>query len=119
MTLRCVAVAVTGLLLWGAAFAEEAPLLVATGVIDKVSKTSLAVQPRGAGGKFEKAIVLRVTGTSKVATLIPQMRSGKTAFTQRETDAKDLTARQTIAVTYTTVKGENVLLSAVVHPASK
>jgi hypothetical protein len=107
-------------MLWGTrASAEEAPLLVATGVIDKVSKSSLTVQPRGAGGKFEKSIVLRVTGTSKVATLIPQDRSGKTVFTQRDTDVKDLKAKQTIAVTYTTLKGESVLLSAVVHPASK
>jgi hypothetical protein len=63
--------------------------------------------------------VLRVTGTSKVTTLGQQVRSGKVVFTQKDTDVKELTAKQAIAVTYTTVKGDNVLLTAVVHPAGK
>ena len=48
------------------------PLGTATGVVEKATKDSLRIKPRGADGKFQKTIVLKVTGTSKVAILIPQ-----------------------------------------------
>jgi hypothetical protein len=61
---------------------------------------------------------LKVTGTSRIATLIPQMRDKKLVMTQKDTDAKDLMAGQLISVIYATPKGQDpVLLSAVIHPA--
>jgi hypothetical protein len=93
-------------------------LLTATGVVEKADKESLTVKPRGADGKFQKALVLKVTGTSKAAVLAPQKRGDKVVLTQREVEAKDLTAGQVVAVVYAEAgKDGAVLLSAVAHPA--
>jgi hypothetical protein len=97
--------------------AEPPPLLTAQGAVEKVNKDSLTVKPRGPDGRFGKSLVLRITGTSKVTTLIPRMQKGVVILTQKDTEAKDLQAKQTIAVVYTLVKDRAVLLSAVVHPA--
>ena len=79
--------------------ADELPtLLTATGVVDKADKESLTVKPRGTDGKFQKALVLKVTGTSKVAVLAPQKRGDKVVLTQREIETKDLVAGQQVAV---------------------
>jgi hypothetical protein len=92
-------------------------LLTAHGTIEKVEKDALTIKPRGADGKFGKSLVIHLTGTSKVATLIPQMRDGKPVMTQKDTDAKDLKPDQAIAVIY--AGGDNlVLLSAVVTAAA-
>jgi hypothetical protein len=95
--------------------ADPPALLTAQGTVDKVDKDTLTVRPRGPDGRFEKAVVLRVTGTSKITTLSPQMRSGKLVVTQKDTDVKDLKAKQTIAVIYCEAPTP-VLLSAVAHP---
>jgi hypothetical protein len=93
-------------------------LLTASGVVDKADKESLTVKPRGADGKFQKTIALRVTGTSKVAVLSQQVRGGKTVLTQREAEAKDLVPGQAVAVVYAEGgKDGAVLLTAVAHPA--
>jgi hypothetical protein len=93
-------------------------LLTASGVVDKADKDSLKVKPRGADGKFQKTLVLKVTGTSKVAVLTPQKRGDKVVLTQREVEAKDLVAGQQIAVVYAELgKDGTVLLTAVAHPA--
>ena len=99
--------------------ADDLPaLLTATGVVDKADKESLTVKPRGADGKFQKTIVLKVTGTSKVAVLAPQKRGDKVVLTQREVDAKDLVTGQPVAVVYAEAgKDGTVLLTAVAHPA--
>jgi hypothetical protein len=99
--------------------ADDLPALLTTsGVVDKADKESLTVKPRGADGKFQKTLVLKVTGTSKVAVLAPQKRGDKVILTQREVDAKDLVAGQVIAVVYAeTGKDGSVLLTAVAHPA--
>jgi len=103
--------------------AEPPPLGVATGLVDKVEKDALIIRPRDREGKFEKNLTLRVTGTSDIKTLIPQTKGGKTIITQRKTDLKDLQAKQTVAVVYTTLKDKDkesaVLLQAVVQPADK
>ncbi len=99
--------------------AADLPLLVAHGKVDKVDKDTLVIQPREAGGKFGKAITLKVTGTSKVTTLGSRETGGKTVLMQRDTEARDLTAGQEIAIVYSTLKDGNVLLSAVAQPASK
>lgn len=95
------------------------PIGTAHGVVEKADKDSLVIQPREAGGKFGKALHLKITGTSKIHTLAPREQGGKTVVTQRETDAKDLQAKQHVAVIYATVKDEHILLTAVVEPASK
>ncbi len=99
--------------------ADDLPaLLTATGVVDKADKESVTVKPRGTDGKFQKTLVLKVTGTSKVAVLAPQKRGDKVVLTQREVEAKDLVAGQQVAVVYAEAgKDGAVLLSAVAHPA--
>lgn len=98
--------------------ADPAPaLLTAHGTVEKVEKDSLTIKPRQPDGKFGKSLTLQITGTSKVSTLMPQTRMGKTIMTQKDTDAKDLQAKQTVAVIYADVTPP-VLLTAVVQPAS-
>lgn len=96
----------------------ETPLLTATGAVEKADKDALTIKPRAADGKFQKALTLKVTGTSKVAVLTPQKRADKVVLTQRETDANDLVPGQTVAVIYADAgKDGGVLLSAVAHAA--
>jgi hypothetical protein len=115
----CLAV-VAGLLLAGAALAADpSPTLVtAQGVIDKVEKDSLTIRPRGADGRFEKSVTLRLTGTSKISLLTTRTQKGKTVIVQRDTSAQDLQAKQTAAVIYTTGEDGPVLLAAVAEPAA-
>lgn len=96
--------------------ADPPPLLTAQGTVETVDGTTLTIKPREPDGKFGKNIALKVTGTSKVTTLLPRMQKGAVVMTQKDTDVKDLQAKQAIAVVYTTVKGSPVLLTAVVHP---
>lgn len=99
---------------------QEAPTLaVAYGTIEKADKETLTVKPRAAGGQFQKTLVLKLTGTSRVAVLTPQKRGDKLVLTQRDADAKDLTPGQPVAVIYAPSAGKDgpVLLSAVVQPA--
>jgi hypothetical protein len=107
------------LLFVGWAAAQALPLETAQGTVGKVEKDQLTVRPRGPEGKFGKNITLRLTGTSRVATISPQTRGGKTVVTQRDTDPRDLQAGQSIAVIYTTGKDGSVLLTAVVLPAGE
>jgi hypothetical protein len=104
----------------GLAAAQEPPALAtAQGVVEKVGRDSVTVRPRGADGRFEKSLVLKVTGTTRVSRLAPQTRGGKTVLTQTDTEVKDLHPRQAIAFIYTGGKDEGVLLHAVVEPASE
>jgi hypothetical protein len=97
---------------------DEPLLAVAQGVVDKADKESLTVKPRGADGKFQKAITLKVTGTSKLTVLSPQKRGDKLVLTQRDADPKELTSGQAVAVIYADAgKDGHVLLSAVVQAA--
>jgi hypothetical protein len=97
---------------------DEPSLEVTHGVVDKADKDSLTVKPRGADGKFQKTIVLKLTGTSKVMVLSPQKRGDKLVLTQRDADPKDLAAGQTVAVIYADAgKDGPVVLSAVVQAA--
>lgn len=97
---------------------DEVPLSVAQGVVDKADKESLTVKPRSADGKFQKTLVLKLTGTSKVSVLSPQKRGDKVVLTQRDADPKELAAGQAVAVIYADGgKDGPVLLSAVVQAA--
>jgi hypothetical protein len=96
--------------------ADPPPLLLAQGMVEKVDKDTLTVKPRGPDGKFGKSLALKITGTSKLTTLQPRMQKGAVVVTQKDTDAKDLQPKQTIALVYTMVKSGPVLLAAVVQP---
>jgi hypothetical protein len=96
---------------------DALPLSTASGTVDKADKETVSIKPRGADGKFQKTISLKVTGTSKVTILTPQKRGDKVVLTQRDTETKDLMAGQAIAVIYAEAgKDGPVLLSAVVQP---
>jgi hypothetical protein len=95
------------------------PLLAAQGTIEKVDRETLTVRPRGPDGKFGKSLALKLTGTSKISTLMPQTRAGKTVMTQKDTEPKDLLPKQAIAVLYTTLKDSPILLTAVVQPPAE
>src|SRR5262249_11823867 len=97
---------------------DEPSLAVAQGVVDKADKESLRVKPRGADGKFQKTITLKLTGTSKLTVLSPQKRGDKMVLTQRDADSKELASGQAVAVIYAEAGKEGlVLLSAVVQAA--
>jgi hypothetical protein len=98
------------------AAAEPLPLLSAHGTVEKVGKDTLTIRPRLPDGKFGRSLALRVTGTSKVATLMPRREKGRVVMTQRDTDPNDLQPRQGIAVLYTLVSDTPILLTAVVQP---
>ncbi len=116
----CLALALVATAALAAAQDAPAPLLTATGTVEKADKEALTIKPRGADGKFQKALALKVTGTSKVAVLSPQKRDGKVVLTQREAAAADLAPGQAVAVIYSEAgKDGAVLLSAVAHPAGK
>jgi hypothetical protein len=102
-----------------AAVAAELPLITAHGVIEKADKDSLVLQPRDASGKFGKGLPLKITGTTKITTVGTREQGGKTVVVQRDTDAKDLHAKQQVSVIYVTVKDEHILLSAVVAASEK
>jgi hypothetical protein len=120
MTFRLMLSSVVSLFLVWVAVAEPIPVVTAHGKVVKADKETLSFQPRDESGKFGKAVVLKVTGTSKITTLAPQMRDKKQVMAQKDSDAKDLTPGQFIAVIYATPKGqEPVLLSAVVQAPEK
>jgi hypothetical protein len=94
--------------------ADPPPLATAHGAIEKIEKDVLTLKTRGADGKFTKPLVLKLTGTSRITTLMTQTWDGKVVLTQKETEVKALEAKQTIAVIYAEDKNDAVLLSAVV-----
>ncbi|QDU18907.1 hypothetical protein [Urbifossiella limnaea] len=102
-----------------AAAQDAPPLLTAHGSVEKADKDTLTVKPRAADGKFQKAVALKVTGTSRVTVLAPQVRDGKVVLTQREAAAADLAPGQAVAVIYADAgKDGAVLLTAVAQPAA-
>jgi hypothetical protein len=102
------------------AAANTPALATAHGMIEKVEKESLTLKIRGADGKFAKPLVLKITGTSRIATLSTQNRAGEIVLTQKDTEVKTLEPKQIIAVIYAGEGDEAILLSAVVdRPAGK
>ncbi len=104
----------------GVAWAADPPALkveTADGTVSKVGKDTLAIRTRGPDGRFGKAVVFKVTGTTKLTTVTAQKRAGKDVATQRDTDLKDLQPNQPIAIIYTKVGAGSVLLAGVAQPA--
>ena len=98
---------------------KDEPTVAATrGMIDKVAKDTLSVRTRKDDGTFGKTLTLKVTGTSRISTVTTQKRGGKVVNVQKDTDLKDLQAKQPITLIYTTGGGD-VLLAAVVQPAAE
>jgi hypothetical protein len=105
------------------AAAQAPPLLSAVGKVDKVEKESVSVQWRGPDGRFQKAVALRLTGTSKLSLLTLRQQGGKSVVVQRDMEFRDLEPGQPIGVLYTATgkdgKDGFVLLAAVAEPAAK
>jgi hypothetical protein len=96
--------------------AADPQVVTAQGILDKVTKDALTLRPRGPDGRFEKALLLKLTGTSKISTLTYQKRAGQLVPVQKDTDARDLEPRQTLAVIYAATEEGATLLAAVVQP---
>jgi hypothetical protein len=117
---RIVLAVFSWLVLMGVGFSADTPpdLSTARGVIDKVEKDSITIKPRGADGKFEKSVTLRLTGSSKVSTLTTRTQKDKMVLVQKDTSPQDLQPKQAIAVIYAEGSDGPVLLSAVAQPAA-
>src|SRR5262245_30547298 len=112
--------ALLGMVLAAAAADAPTPALhSATGTVVSANASTVIFRPRIPDGTFAKAISLKLKGTSKATVVSVQTRSGKQVLVQRETDAKDIEKNQAIAVIYTLLDKEPVLLSAVVQGAGK
>src|SRR3954451_13877045 len=111
-------VAVFALSAPAAAFPDPPPLglVTAQGSVEKVDKDTLSVQPRGPDGKFQKVVVLKLTGTTKISQAGTRDAAGKVVIVQRDVEARALRPGQTITPVYPSLKEGNVLLSAVAIP---
>lgn len=106
-------------LLFAAALSAQAQapnISIVQGTVEKAEKGSLKIST---GDRPKRSLDLKVTGTSNLHLLAPQKRADKTIVTQREVNVADLEPGQVIAVIYTIVDGDKVLLSAVAKPAEK
>jgi len=96
---HAIAVLLTLLALTPIAFAADEALHVNTaqGTVVKVEKDKLTIKYRLAD-KTEKNLALKLTCTSHFSTLSTQKRNDKAVMVQKETDAKALVEKQSIAV---------------------
>jgi hypothetical protein len=99
--------------------AADIPVITANGVVEKTTKDSLTFLPRKADGKFDRSVVLKVTGTSKITIVGTRMSGKKLVLTQREADIKALQKNQKVSIIYVRGKEGNILLSAVAQPSSR
>lgn len=98
-----------------ACLADEPQVMTAAGTIEKVEKDTVTIKHRTAEGKFDKNLVLKLTGTSTLSTLSVQNRAEKKVLVQKSVDAKHLAEHQKISVIYAGVEKELILLSAVIQ----
>ena len=120
MKCRRVVLAALVLAAAGVAWAADPPALkveTAHGTVDKVGKDALMIRTRGPDGRFGKAVSFKVTGTTKLTTVTAAERAGKAVATQRDADLRDLKPNQPIAIIYTKVGDNPVLLAGVAQPA--
>src|SRR5947209_19231931 len=115
--LRLGIVVVVCLFLAQPSWCAEPPVAPASGLVVKANANVVIVRPRGPDGQFGKAMPLKVSGTSKLSQISTRNQGNQSIAVQRDVEAKDLQANQSIAVIYATLKDELVLLAAVVHPA--
>jgi hypothetical protein len=119
MLRRACLLAAAVLLLGVAANAQTTPALqTAHGRVEKVGMGTLTIQPRGEGGRFEKSMVFKRTGTTDIS--VASTRAGgpkKVTIVQRKIDLRDLKAGQMVALIYTRTGEGNILLAVVAQPA--
>lgn len=96
--------------------AAPPPLLTATGVVVKANANALLVRPRLPDGRFDKALALKIKGTSTATLLRTRAGSGGAVLVQQETPIRDLQPNQAVAVIYTNSGDDLILLSAVARP---
>jgi hypothetical protein len=119
MLRRCCLLAAAVLLLGVMAQAQTTPALqTAHGRVEKVGMGTLTILPRGEGGRFEKSVVFRKTGTTDVSVVGTRAggRGKKPVLFQRKIELGDLKAGQTVAVIYARTGEGNTLLAVVAQP---
>lgn len=85
------------------------------GIVEKIEKDVLTIKHRSTDGKFDKNLVLKLTGTSRLSLLSTQKRAEKIVLVQKDIEARQLTEKQQITVIYATNDKDHVLLAAVVQ----
>jgi hypothetical protein len=93
--------------------AAELPVHSATGTVVSANDSVIIVQPRNTEGQFRRKLALKVRGTTKVYTLGTRQQGGKTVPVQRDAGPTDLQKNDRVAVIFTQVGSEYVLLQAV------
>ena len=96
--------------------AADLPLHSVTGAVVKANAGLVVLRPRLPDGRFGKAVVLKIRGTSRITTLLSEQRDGQLLTVQREQDPASLTPNRVVAALYTVADGEEVLLTAVALP---
>jgi hypothetical protein len=105
------------LALWaGPASAADIPVITANAVVEKASRDSVTVLPRRADGRFDKSLVMRVSGTTTITIVGTRMQGRKLIFTQRGAKVQDLEKNQKVSIIYVRGKESNLLLAAVAQP---
>jgi hypothetical protein len=95
------------------------------GIVKKIDKDVLVFQQRLPDGKFGKVLELKLTKTSTLTTIRLQKMGDTTVVGQLQTDPREVSPGQAIAITYFTIPGESgkpdtlVLLSGVLQPVKK
>jgi hypothetical protein len=93
--------------------AQDLPVHAATGTVVSANDAVVIVQPRSTEGQFTKKLALKVRGTSKVYTVSTRKQGGKTVPVQRDAGPTDLRKNDRVAVVFTQIGNEYVLLQAV------
>jgi hypothetical protein len=101
----------------GPVAAADVPISTATGMVEKGGKDSLTIRPRRPDGKFDKSLVIKVAGTSKVFLLTTRMQGKKTIAVQNLSSSEDLKRNMPVTVVYIKLKDGAILLYAVAQPA--
>jgi hypothetical protein len=107
--------------------AQPAPTSVETdkGLVKMIDKERLVFQQRLPDGKFGKVYELKLTKTSSLTTISLRKMGDSTIVAQIQTDPREVSPGQAIAITYSTIPGEGgkpdtlVLLSGVLQPVKK
>ena len=99
--------------------AAEPILATATGIVGKGTAEVLIVRPRDAEGRFGKTLSLKIRGTSKITTMVMQTRDKRAIVSQREIEANQAKPNDAVAVIYTSVGDELILLSAIVQTGAR
>ena len=96
--------------------ADQTPRMqTVQGTVEKVEKDTLTIKHQAPESKTEMRLTFKLTGTSRFSTLSTQKRGDKIVLVQKDTEAKSLAEKQSIAVIYASNAGDHVLLVAVVH----